>query len=78
MLVIAVVLKLVRAISPTLAAGRLPRLQILLDGGDLSAAVRHRRLVDSLDKWWRPSPPYVLTIVSTVVSHGDRYVVAAG
>ncbi len=48
MLVIAVLLKLARAVSPIAADRRLSRLQVLLDRGDLPAAVRHRRRADAM------------------------------
>ena len=51
------------------AAGRLPNLQVLLHRGDLSAAVRHRRGLDALDKLMAAFHfANVVTIVSTVVT----------
>ena len=48
MLFLAVILKLARAVSPELRAGAYRRLQLLLDRGDLSAAVRDRRGADAV------------------------------
>ena len=48
MLVIAVLLEARARGVAVAAARRLSRLQVLLDGGDLSAAVRHRRFADAL------------------------------
>jgi malate:Na+ symporter len=51
------------------AARRLSRLQVLLDGGHLSSALRHRRIADALGQVVAAfTLPYLITIVSTVVS----------